>query len=151
MIFPGIVCPVVAQVAPFPACRYLVHSHARHCYQMRKAAFRAAPSSPCICACIVGSCSGNHLLGPGAAERLARCSPEPGLLLTSMALEQQEGGENEQKVHPVCHNALRVYLASPSTEGLSGSCGWFPGKSASVLAVLPDRYFLACAYIKLLH
>jgi len=71
-----------------------------------EAAFRTAPCSRCICGCVVGSCSGDCLLGPGAAEQLARRSPEPGQLLTSVVREQEEGGENEQKFHPVAPQCL---------------------------------------------
>ncbi|KAK4823860.1 hypothetical protein QYF61_007508 [Mycteria americana] len=73
---------------------------------------------------------GNHFLGPGAAEQLAWCSPEPGPLLTSVALEQQEGGrvpwgqqltktaaaaDAGRDKYPVCS----LPLSSPSVDSIA--------------------------------
>lgn len=98
VIFPGVICP--GKLVP-----YVPVSCALPCLALpsdQGTAFRTALYSPCACEYVVGSCSGNCLLGPGAAEQLTQCSPEKtGLLLTKVMLEQQEGGENEQKCHPL--------------------------------------------------
>lgn len=65
-------------------------------YQIRRQRFEPPCTPVGVSDYVVGSCSGNHFLGPGAAEQLAQAP-----LLTSVALEQQEGAENEQKCHPV--------------------------------------------------
>lgn len=146
MIFSRITCPggpvpcvLVSCVIP---CLSLLSN--------QEAAFWITLYSRCICDYVVGSCSGNHL-GPGAPEQLTQCGPKAWSLLTSVALEQQEGGENGQKFHPVCWNALWVHSGSPDTESLAGNCSWSPGYSVSFLAVLLDRCLLSYAYVKLLH